>query len=319
LDDYFRTYAGLRGAPYDWTWNKPKGALTYEWCKKHGSDCSRSIDVTCTRLGLPDPGDTVEIANTLISRQPYPRDYNANIWFLRGTVLVNGNAGGVAGDHSHVAIVSDSKNQTVAHCREYPEPSGIHLDDDLKQVDLIARFEWVGYLPALGVDYDPLAGFCGHFSPPSLLAIWMATIARFRYQIPEVLPVMCSMQELKDAWVPKALPYYAVRGYSNTDNHGRPLGFFQQRPSRAWGTAEEILDPNHALGAFCQEAATLGREVDETDPPQLGEWIADVQQRSREDLRGEYAKHYDTAIHLIASGHALLPEEYRYGDGDSRF
>ena len=129
---------------------------------------------------------------------------------------------------------------------------------------------------------------------------------------------MCSIPELKDAWVPKALPYYAVHGYSNTDNRG-PLGYFQQRPSRAWGTAEQILDPNHTLGAFCQEAATQRREVDETDPAQLGEWIADVQQRSREDLSGEYAKHYETAIHLIAAGRALLPEEYRYDDSDSRF
>jgi hypothetical protein len=28
------------------------------------------------------------------------------------------------------------------------------------------------------------------------------------------------------------------------------LGLFQQRPSQGWGTAEEILDPVHAIGAF---------------------------------------------------------------------
>jgi hypothetical protein len=69
-------------------------------------------------------------------------------------------------------------------------------------------------------------------------------------------------------------------------------GLFQQRPSQGWGTAEQILDPVYASGAFYDKLVKV-KDYLETRP--LTE-VAQAVQRSA--FPQAYAKHEDEATPL---------------------
>jgi hypothetical protein len=302
LDDFIVRCESLKGPPYNYAGGRSGESLAL--AQQRGVDCSGMIDVSLRDLGLPDPGGTVRIANNLIGRQPYRSD----AWYLRGTVLVNDDVG-PDWDDSHAAVISDADNQLVYHSRR---PDGVVSHEHHAETNELANYTWAGYLPQLGVDLDPHF-FPGWFAPPELLAIYMATVARDEFGLPEVLPVMCSMAMLPDAWVPGGGAFHDIPGYSYIVNHDS-LGFFQQRPTAGWGRPEQIMDPNYALRAFCRRAEEMRPISEPRDAADLGEWCASVQRQAQQS-RYLYAPHYSRALQLIEQGNKLVAPPYRGDDG----
>jgi hypothetical protein len=303
LNDFFVRCEALKGPPYNYTGGRNGENLTL--AQQRGVDCSGMIDVALRDMRLLDPGGTVGIANSLVGRQPYRSDG----WYLRGTVLVNDDVG-PDWDNSHAAIICDAENQLVVHSKR---PDGVVSHEHHAETNEQANYKWVGYLPQLGVEFDPHY-FPGWFAPPALLAIFMATIAREEFGLPENLPVMCSMAELTDVWLPSALAFHEVPGYSHAI-HYDSLGFFQQRPSAGWGAQEQITDPHYALRAFCSHATQMRPRVEPQEPAEFGEWCASVQ-RPAEESRYLYAPHYGRALQLIEQGRNLVaPYRSKTEDG----
>ena len=296
LDEFLELFRGLAGPPYRYTGGR-RGE-TYEYCRRHGADCSGAIDVCFRKMGLPDPGGTMGISKALVARQPYRPDG----WYPRGTIIINDNAAGWDwGDNSHVGVICDAEAQTIINSRL---PDGVAAHEHHAETHQWARYKWTGYLPWLGADVDPRY-FPGWFVHPALLAIFFATVARDDYELPEVLPVMCSLVELRSMWAPGNLAFCEVPGYReplDVDSYGP----FQQRPSQGWGTVDEVSDMTYALRAFCAEAANIRPAPELADAESLGEWIASVQ-RPREDQRRLYALEYNRARELIEEGRALIP------------
>jgi hypothetical protein len=123
------------------------------------------------------------------------------------------------------------------------------------------------------------------------VAGWMASEAVKR-QVPDVLPVMTALVEsgLKNL------------GYGDRDS----LGYFQERPSQGWGTAEQIMNPEYALDKFLDVAEEMRRAVSWTDAGALGNWAQDVQRSAYPD---RYAGAYPQARGLVGAP----PEGYTNG------
>lgn len=81
------------------------------------------------------------------------------------------------------------------------------------------------------------------------------------------------------------------------------LGLFQQRPSQGWGTAQQILDPHHSIGAFYDALSTVkGYEnLEITDA---------AQQVQRSAFPGAYAQHEDQARALASTLRGYSPAEF---------
>lgn len=204
-------------------------------------------------------------------------------------------------DNSHVGVIHNADEQTLIHSRL---PDGVAANEHHAETHRWARYRWTGYLPWLGTDINP-HNFPGWFVHPALLAIFFATVAREDYALPEVLPVMCSLVELRGMWIPGYPTFRETPGYwepLDADAYGP----FQQRPSQGWGTVKEVREMDHALRAFCAEAARTRPAPEPTEPESLGEWISSIQ-HPREDLRHLYALEYDRARELIEEGRALIP------------
>jgi len=293
LDDFFVRCESLKGPSYNYGGGRNGESLAL--AQQQGVDCSGMIDVSLRDMGLPDLGGTVRISNSLLGRQPYRSDG----WYPRGTVLVNDDAQ-PGRDESHVAVVHEAENQLVIHSRRL---EGVVDHQHHAESNEQANYEWVGYLPQLGVDVDPLS-FPGWFAHPALVAVYMATVARDEFALPEVLPVMCSMAELAGSWEPGPVAIHEVPGYSYAVDHDS-LGFFQQRPAAGWGRPEQIMDPEYALRAFCRRAANLRPNEEPQDAAGLGEWCANVQ-RPHEEYRRRYAAQHGRALQLKEQGRTLL-------------
>jgi hypothetical protein len=293
LDAFFARCESLQGPPYNYAGGRSGESLAL--AQQRGVDCSGMIDVSLRDMGLREFGGTARLASSLMGRQPYRSDG----WYLRGTVLVNDDVG-ADWDNSHAAVVSDAENQLVVHSRR---PDGVVSHEHHAETNKLANYKWAGYLLPLGVDLDPHY-FPGWFAPPELLAIYMSTVARDEFGLPEVLPVMCSMAELPDAWVPGPLAFHEIPGYSHTVNDG-PLGFFQQDPGAGWGSREQIMDPDYALRAFCRRATDMRPHQEPQGAAELGEWCASVQHPAGQS-RYLYAPHYSRALTLIEHGRRLV-------------
>jgi hypothetical protein len=293
LDDFFARCESLKGPPYNIGGGRNGESLAL--AQQRGVDCSGMIDVSLRDMGLPYSGNTLTISNRLLGRQPYRSDG----WYPRGTVLVNDDFH-PGRDRSHVAVVHDAEKQLIINSRR---PDGVVDHEHHAESDEHANYIWVGYLPQLGVDLDPRY-FPGWFAHPALVAVYMASVARNEFSLPEVLPVMCSIAELADAWVPSPVAINEVPGYSYAVDHDS-LGFFQQRPAAGWGQPEQVMDPEYALRAFCRAAANLRPDPEPRDATGLGEWCANVQRPSRE-YRHRYAAQHGRALQLIEQGRRLL-------------
>lgn len=90
------------------------------------------------------------------------------------------------------------------------------------------------------------------------------------------------------------------------------LGLFQQRPSQGWGTAEQILDPVHASGAFYDRLVKVKNW--QTRP--LTEVAQDVQ---RSAAPTAYAQHEGEALALASAltGTAAASLVCRLGDAQA--
>ena len=304
LDDFFVRCESLKGPPYNYGGGHNGESLSV--AQRRGVDCSGMIDASLRDMGLPDLGGSVRISNSLLGRQPYRSDG----WYLRGTVLVNDDVQ-PGWDASHVAVVHDAENQRVIHSRGL---EGVVDHEHHAESNERANYKWVGYLPQLGVDADPRY-FPGWFAHPALVAVYMATVARDGFSLPDVLPVMCSMAELADSWVPGPMAIHEVPGYSYAVDHDS-LGFFQQRPAAGWGQPEQIMDPEYALRAFCRCAANLRPDPEPQDAAGLGEWCANVQ-RPSEEYRYRYVAQHGRALQLIEQGRTVLRPIGRIRDLDS--
>lgn len=88
---------------------------------------------------------------------------------------------------------------------------------------------------------------------------------------------------------------YQESGIHNLDYGDRDsLGLFQQRPSQAWGTPEQIMDPYYASRAFYSVMETV-KDWDSRD-------IGDVAQRvQRSGYPDAYDKHVQNARRLASS------------------
>lgn len=116
------------------------------------------------------------------------------------------------------------------------------------------------------------------------VAKWMASTASAA-GIPGELPVMTALVESE----------LQNLDYGDRDS----LGYFQQRPSQGWGTAEQIMDPNYSLGKFLEVASGYIGQYSH-DAYGLGAWAQAVQ---RSAFPERYAERYDEARSLI--GYAL--------------
>jgi hypothetical protein len=81
------------------------------------------------------------------------------------------------------------------------------------------------------------------------------------------------------------------------------LGLFQQRPSQGWGTAEQVRDPKHAIGAFYDALVKVkGYETME---------ITDAAQRvQRSATPAAYAQHEDYARALASALRGYSPAKF---------
>jgi N-acetyl-anhydromuramyl-L-alanine amidase AmpD len=130
-----------------------------------------------------------------------------------------------------------------------------------------------------------------------------------------VLATMCVAQE-SDFWCPWNAEDPTSHNYAfdSESNDGRSVAYFQQQNKVAgenptgpgenwWGPMASRMDLKRSCDEF------LSRLSDDYmsgmgNPARSSELIANVQ-RCREDLRGEYAKHYDKAVRLV--GQAAKP------------
>ncbi len=123
----------------------------------------------------------------------------------------------------------------------------------------------------------------------------MATNAEKR-GIPGVLPVMTSVVEIAGYWKGSETDARKVPGYASAQDHDS-LGFFQQRPSvGAWGTAEQVQDPKHALDAFLSAAESKKPSPVPTSCSGLGAWAQAVQGSA---FPGRYAEECEYAKGLL--------------------
>jgi hypothetical protein len=81
------------------------------------------------------------------------------------------------------------------------------------------------------------------------------------------------------------------------------VGLFQQRPSQGWGTAEEILDPHHSIGAFYDALV----KVDDYETMDIND-AAQLVQRS--GFPQAYAQHEEYARALASSLRGYSPNEF---------
>lgn len=88
---------------------------------------------------------------------------------------------------------------------------------------------------------------------------------------------------------------YQESGIRNLDYGDRDsLGLFQQRPSQGWGTAEQVMDPYYAAGAFYDVLLTIdGWSVGNVND------VAQAVQRSGHP--NGYARHVENARRLASS------------------
>lgn len=81
------------------------------------------------------------------------------------------------------------------------------------------------------------------------------------------------------------------------------LGLFQQRPSQGWGTAEQVMNPQHSIGAFYDGLVKVKRyeTLEITDA---------AQQVQRSAYPGAYARHEDDARALASALRGYSPAEF---------
>jgi hypothetical protein len=142
-----------------------------------------------------------------------------------------------------------------------------------------------------------LMDFPGNCASPKETAKWLASVAEDEFGLPGILPVMTVAVELTTALTSEGC-LDDIPGYLSAVDHAS-LGLFQQQPPW-WGTPEEIVDPDHAVRAFCREAAKYKDwNWNTLSADELGRWCAMVQ-NPREDLRDLYAqKGYPLAKALL--------------------
>lgn len=81
------------------------------------------------------------------------------------------------------------------------------------------------------------------------------------------------------------------------------LGLFQQRPSQGWGTAEQVRDPQHAIGAFYDALVKIKGYESMT--------ITAAAQRVQRSARpGAYARHEDDARALASALRGYSPAKF---------
>ena len=81
------------------------------------------------------------------------------------------------------------------------------------------------------------------------------------------------------------------------------LGLFQQRPSQGWGTAEQVKDPKHAIGAFYDALVKVKGYQSMA--------ITDAAQRVQRSAHpGAYAQHEDYARALASALRGYSPAKF---------
>jgi cell wall-associated NlpC family hydrolase len=168
--------------------------------------------------------------------------------------------------------------------------------------------------------------FPGNCASPKATAAWMASVAEY-YDLPGILPVMCSCVELTGAWTSEGC-LEDVPGFLEAQDYDS-VGLFQQRPSQGWGTVQECIDPPISLVKFLEEANKYKGQYSYTNPDELGQWCQAVQRsgvpdayRSKgypmalellKDWQGEVTM--VTAQDLIATGRQMMGSAYEQWDG----
>lgn len=81
------------------------------------------------------------------------------------------------------------------------------------------------------------------------------------------------------------------------------LGLFQQRPSQGWGTADEVQDPHHSIGAFYDGLV----KVKDYETLKITDAAQQVQ---RSAFPGAYAQHEDDARALASALRGYSPAAF---------
>jgi hypothetical protein len=332
LDVFFDLYDNLVGTkPYNYnSWGKP-----YEWIRANGGHCSSTPHAIWGKMGLRQLGDTRGIMQNMVAKQPYRREADCN--YFRGAIIVtdrwidkngDGVLSGGAEDFTHVGFIYDGFK--FIHTRGPQGTHGHQIDanSEVSNREWFAGwpgwggYEMVGIHPQMGVDFDPEKEFgeqfpaiskdhpiwCAH---PYLLALAYGYVAKYVYDLPERIAVMCSMQEVQDMWVPGRLRFDECHGYFKSADHDS-FGAFQQRPSMGWGTPEQIKDLRYSVHKFCQVAVETGaKEVANSDKWGLTQAIQDVQRSAFPDA---YARWFDASQAFIDRGWSLIPKRNRPDD-----